>query len=187
MWYSSCMPQGTFELDRASEAHCSHVAEPEIFFPRTATDLRERRWESYCSGCPIKDLCGKAVYDGFTGIAGGEFHGKLAREPEPIRKKPRKAHKVSRPEVPRLNAALGTVIRQERLAQGMTLRDFSAKVYLSISMISEFERGLVETSSESVAKIAEALGVAQSALVRSAAEQIAKLEFSSGRGATSSA
>lgn len=184
LWYAGSM---TFQLERTSEANCSNTDEPEIFFPRDAKAVKARRWDPYCSSCPIKDMCGKAVYEGFTGVAGGEFHGTLSRDPEPIRKKPRKAQKLPKQDVPRFNVALGAVVRQMRLEQGITLRAFAASAYLSISMISEFERGIVETSSESIAQIAETLGVSQSDLIFRSARKVAEMESAARRGTTSRA
>lgn len=54
---------------------------------------------------------------------------------------------------------LGEVLRARRLAQGLTLRDVSAKARVSLGYISEVERGQKEPSSELLAALAAALDV----------------------------
>ena len=44
--------------------------------------------------------------------------------------------------------ALGEVVREQRLANGLHLRDVSDKGHLSYSFLSEVERGLKECSSD---------------------------------------
>lgn len=55
--------------------------------------------------------------------------------------------------------ALGEVVREQRLANGLQLRDVSEKGHLSYSFLSEVERGLKECSSDYLTAIANGLGV----------------------------
>ncbi len=52
---------------------------------------------------------------------------------------------------------VGEVLRARRLAQGLTLRDVSARARVSLGYISEIERGQKEPSSELLAALAAAL------------------------------
>jgi transcriptional regulator with XRE-family HTH domain len=52
---------------------------------------------------------------------------------------------------------VGEVLRTRRVAQGLTLRDVSAKARVSLGYISEVERGQKEPSSELLAALAGAL------------------------------
>ncbi len=52
---------------------------------------------------------------------------------------------------------VGEVLRARRAAQGLTLRDVSAKARVSLGYISEIERGQKEPSSELLAAVAAAL------------------------------
>lgn len=54
---------------------------------------------------------------------------------------------------------IGEVLRARRVAQGLTLRDVSAKARVSLGYISEVERGQKEPSSELLAALASALDV----------------------------
>ncbi len=54
---------------------------------------------------------------------------------------------------------VGEVLRARRIAQGLTLRDVSAKARVSLGYISEVERGQKEPSSELLAALAGALEV----------------------------
>jgi len=54
---------------------------------------------------------------------------------------------------------MGEVLRTRRLAQGLTLRDLSSKALVSLSYISEIERGQKEPSSELLAALADALEI----------------------------
>jgi transcriptional regulator with XRE-family HTH domain len=54
---------------------------------------------------------------------------------------------------------VGEVLRARRVAQGLTLRDVSAKARVSLGYISEVERGQKEPSSELLAALAAALEV----------------------------
>ena len=54
---------------------------------------------------------------------------------------------------------VGEVLRARRIAQGLTLRDVSARARVSLGYISEVERGQKEPSSELLAALAGALDV----------------------------
>jgi transcriptional regulator with XRE-family HTH domain len=54
---------------------------------------------------------------------------------------------------------VGEVLRARRIAQGLTLRDVSARARVSLGYISEVERGQKEPSSELLAALAAALDV----------------------------
>lgn len=55
--------------------------------------------------------------------------------------------------------ALGEVIREQRLAKGLTLRSLSDNGYISLGYLSEVERGQKDASAEIVENIANGLGV----------------------------
>jgi transcriptional regulator with XRE-family HTH domain len=55
--------------------------------------------------------------------------------------------------------AIGEVIREQRLANGLQLRDVSERGHLSYSHLSEVERGIKEASSMVLQNIANGLGV----------------------------
>lgn len=59
----------------------------------------------------------------------------------------------------RFRQALGEVVREQRLADGLQLRDVSERGHLSHSYLSEIERGLNEPSSTVIDSIANGLGV----------------------------
>lgn len=54
---------------------------------------------------------------------------------------------------------VGEVLRARRIAEGLTLRDVSARARVSLGYISEVERGQKEPSSELLAALAGALEV----------------------------
>jgi transcriptional regulator with XRE-family HTH domain len=60
---------------------------------------------------------------------------------------------------------IGEVLRARRIAQGLTLRDVSARARVSLGYISEVERGQKEPSSELLAALAGALDVPLSRLL----------------------
>jgi XRE family transcriptional regulator, stress-response regulator len=72
-----------------------------------------------------------------------------------------------------LRSLLGSVLRQQRLRQGRTLRDVSASAQVSLGYISEVERGQKEASSELLAAICSALDVPLSDVLREVSEQMA--------------
>ncbi len=60
---------------------------------------------------------------------------------------------------------VGEVLRARRIAQGLTLRDVSARARVSLGYISEVVRGQKEPSSELLAALAGALDVPLSKLL----------------------
>lgn len=67
---------------------------------------------------------------------------------------------------------LGETLREERTAQGRTLREVSQLAKVSLGYLSEIERGQKEASSELISSICGALGVPQSALFRSLSDKL---------------
>src|SRR5215472_14111790 len=51
----------------------------------------------------------------------------------------------------------GSRLREERIGAGLTLRDLAAKTDLSVSLLSQLERGATSPSIHSLKRIAEAL------------------------------
>jgi transcriptional regulator with XRE-family HTH domain len=54
--------------------------------------------------------------------------------------------------------ALGIVLKQLRIEQGLTLRELSAKSWIALGYLSEIERGVKEASSGVMFNACEALG-----------------------------
>ncbi len=73
--------------------------------------------------------------------------------------------------------ALGEVIREQRLASEMTLRDVSRNGYVSLGHLSEVERGENEVSSDCLDGIANGLGVETYELIIKAGYKMADLEI----------
>jgi transcriptional regulator with XRE-family HTH domain len=71
-----------------------------------------------------------------------------------------------------LNTALGDAIRTARLEKGMTLRDLSAKSYISLGYLSEIERGTKDVSSVVLECVAQGLEVPLYVLVSKASVQM---------------
>ncbi|NQX13637.1 helix-turn-helix transcriptional regulator [Microbacteriaceae bacterium VKM Ac-2855] len=71
-----------------------------------------------------------------------------------------------------LRHAIGAVVREHRLAQGLTLRDLSRACRVSLPYLSEIERGRKEASSEILEAICGALGIELWRLVRDIAEML---------------
>ena len=69
-------------------------------------------------------------------------------------------------------ASLGTVLRAERMRQGMTLRELSSAARVSLGYISEIERGQKEASSELLAAQCEALDVPLSGVLREVSDHV---------------
>ena len=69
--------------------------------------------------------------------------------------------------------SLGDVLREERIRQGMTLRQLSAAARVSLGYISEIERGQKEASSELLGALCEALDVPLSDVLREVSDQVA--------------
>ncbi|MBO9520765.1 MAG: helix-turn-helix transcriptional regulator [Nocardioidaceae bacterium] len=68
---------------------------------------------------------------------------------------------------------LGDVLRNERMRQGMTLRELSSEARISLGYISEIERGQKEASSELLSSLCEALDVPLSAVLREVSDTVA--------------
>lgn len=73
---------------------------------------------------------------------------------------------------------VGEVLREERIAQGRTLRDVSQRATVSLGYISEVERGVKEPSSECLAAICGALDVPLSAVLLRVSGELRRLERS---------
>lgn len=65
-----------------------------------------------------------------------------------------------------LRQLIGEVLRTQRIARGMTLRDVSAAARVSLGYISEVERGQKEASSELLSALCEALDIPLSQVLR---------------------
>lgn len=68
---------------------------------------------------------------------------------------------------------LGTSLREQRMAQGRTLREISATARVSLGYLSEVERGQKEASSELLAAICAALDVPMSQVLSMVSEKMA--------------
>lgn len=68
---------------------------------------------------------------------------------------------------------LGDVLRNERMRQGMTLRELSSEARISLGYISEIERGQKEASSELLSSLCDALEVPLSAVLREVSDTVA--------------
>lgn len=65
-----------------------------------------------------------------------------------------------------MREVLGETLREQRFAQGRTLREVSSAARVSLGYLSEVERGQKEASSELVGAICAALEVPQSQVMR---------------------
>ena len=79
-----------------------------------------------------------------------------------------------------LRDLLGDALRRRRQGQGRTLREVSASARVSLGYLSEVERGQKEASSELLASICDALGVAMSDLMREVSDLLVRAEFAQG-------
>ena len=75
---------------------------------------------------------------------------------------------------------LGDVLRNERMQQGLTLREVSADARVSLGYISEIERGQKEASSELLASLCSALDVPLSDVLREVSDAVAVEELAQG-------
>lgn len=75
-----------------------------------------------------------------------------------------------------LREELGDVLRQERRAQGRTLREVSKTARISLGYLSEIERGEKEASSELLAAVCDALDLPMSQTLSLVAARIAVAE-----------
>lgn len=71
---------------------------------------------------------------------------------------------------------VGETLREERMAQGRTLREVSALARVSLGYLSEVERGQKEASSELLASICDALQIPLSFLLREVSDRLAEQE-----------
>jgi XRE family transcriptional regulator, stress-response regulator len=71
---------------------------------------------------------------------------------------------------------VGETLRQERAAQGRTLREVSKQAQVSLGYLSEVERGQKEASSELLAAICGALDLPLSVVLTSVADKLAMAE-----------
>lgn len=71
-----------------------------------------------------------------------------------------------------LREALGAVLRAERQRQSLSLRPLAARAGLAPAYLGEVERGLKEPSSETLARLAEALDLSLAELLRRAADAL---------------
>ena len=76
-----------------------------------------------------------------------------------------------------LREMLGEALREQRFAQGRTLREVSSGARVSLGYLSEVERGQKEASSELLASICGALGVPLSFVLRRVSEKLAEAEL----------
>lgn len=72
-----------------------------------------------------------------------------------------------------LRRVIGDALRARRQAQHRTLREVSTAANVSLGYLSEIERGQKEASSELLAAICEALGAAQSEVLREVSDTLA--------------
>jgi transcriptional regulator with XRE-family HTH domain len=78
--------------------------------------------------------------------------------------------------VTRLRALIGATLRRHRHAQQRTLREVAEAAGISLTYLSEIERGRKEASSEVLAALCDALGVVLSAVLREVADRLAQHE-----------
>ena len=79
-----------------------------------------------------------------------------------------------------LRKVIGDALRAKRLAQHRTLREVSTAANVSLGYLSEIERGQKEASSELLASICDALGAAQSEVLRDVSDTLALAEEMEG-------
>jgi transcriptional regulator with XRE-family HTH domain len=71
---------------------------------------------------------------------------------------------------------IGESLREERMAQGRTLREVSKAAQVSLGYLSEVERGQKEASSELLASICQALDLPLSTALNVVSEKMAEFE-----------
>jgi transcriptional regulator with XRE-family HTH domain len=76
----------------------------------------------------------------------------------------------------RLRTVIGAALRRRRLAQGRTLREVAAVAGVSLTYLSEVERGRKEASSEVLEAICDALGLVLAHLLFEVAEELARVD-----------
>lgn len=73
--------------------------------------------------------------------------------------------------------ALGEVIREERHARGLTLRDVSTTGYVSLGHLSDVERGHKEGSSSFLDGVSKAMGIETYELILKAGYRMADFQI----------
>jgi transcriptional regulator with XRE-family HTH domain len=81
-----------------------------------------------------------------------------------------------------LRELIGESLREERVAQGRTLREVSKAAQVSLGYLSEVERGQKEASSELLAAMCAALELPLSVVLNLVSEKLALIETSSAHG-----
>jgi transcriptional regulator with XRE-family HTH domain len=76
----------------------------------------------------------------------------------------------------KFSEALGEVVRERRLALGLTLREVSSTGYVSMGHLSDVENGRKEGSSSFINGVANGLGIEASELIIQAGFRMAGLE-----------
>jgi transcriptional regulator with XRE-family HTH domain len=79
--------------------------------------------------------------------------------------------------VSRLRTVIGATLRRRRQAQGRTLRQVAAAAGVSLTYLSEVERGRKEASSEVLEAVCAALGLVLAELLFEVAEELARLDL----------
>lgn len=77
----------------------------------------------------------------------------------------------------RLRTVIGATLRRQRQAQGRTLREVATLANVSLTYLSEVERGRKEASSEVLEAVCAALGLVLADLLFEVAEQLASLDL----------
>ncbi|RCK71401.1 MULTISPECIES: helix-turn-helix domain-containing protein [Desertihabitans] len=75
-----------------------------------------------------------------------------------------------------LRELMGESLREQRTAQGKTLREVSQQARVSLGYLSEVERGQKEASSELLAAICDALGTPMSEVLSAVSDKMALQE-----------
>jgi len=79
-----------------------------------------------------------------------------------------------------LRELIGESLREERVAQGKTLREVSKAAQVSLGYLSEVERGQKEASSELLAAMCAALDLPLSVVLNLVSEKLALVESAVG-------
>ena len=83
-----------------------------------------------------------------------------------------------------LRELIGESLREERVAQGRTLREVSKVAQVSLGYLSEVERGQKEASSELLAAMCAALDLPLSVVLNLVSEKLALIETAAHQGVT---
>lgn len=84
-----------------------------------------------------------------------------------------------------LRELIGESLREERVAQGRTLREVSKAAQVSLGYLSEVERGQKEASSELLAAMCSALDLPLSVVLNLVSEKLAVVEATADGRVTS--